>query len=184
MVRAVERVLVVEDDAVLLATLERALRRRFADVRACRTIAEATAAVDGWTPGLIVVDFSLPDGDARQILDLAGLHEPAPVVVAVSGTAEPVETFELAQRGVRAYLAKPITLDELDQAIVLALETAPALEPHLRQAVGHQTLAETSEQVRDVMIDEALARTGGNRSGAARILGTTRQLLQYLLRRR
>jgi DNA-binding NtrC family response regulator len=182
--RDVDRVLVVEDNERLLRTLETALAQRFTDVKACRTVAEATAALADWTPDLIVVDFSLPDGDARAILDLAEKHEPAPTVIAVSGTAQPVDTFELAQRGVRAFLPKPLTLDELDDAIALAVETAPALEPHLRQAVGQRSLADVSDQARDVMIDEALARSAGSRRGAAKILGTSRQLLQYLLRRR
>jgi DNA-binding NtrC family response regulator len=182
--RAVERVLVVEDNRSLRRTLQGALAERFTDVRACSTVAEAGALIAEWLPDLIVLDFKLPDGDARQVLDLAELREPAPVVVAVSGEAGPVDTFELAQRGVRAFLVKPLTLDELAQAIDMALETAPALEPHLRQAVGHRGLAEVTEEVREVMIDEALARAAGSRRGAARILDTSRQLLQYLLRRR
>jgi DNA-binding NtrC family response regulator len=182
--RMVERVLVVEDNPSLLATLQRALARRFKDVRACNTIAAARASLEGWQPELVVIDYKLPDGDAREVLDLAEARDPAPVVIAVSGSVEPVDTFELAQRGVRVFLPKPLTLDELDRALDLALETAPALEPHLRQAVGHRSLEDVSDEVRDVMIDEALARANKSRSGAARILGTSRQLLQYLLRRK
>jgi two-component system, response regulator RegA len=183
--RLVERVLIVEDDRRLRRTLEQALAGRFAEVRGARTVAEVAAQVTGdWHPDLVILDFMLPDGDAREVLALAELRQPAPVVIAISGEAGPVETFELAHRGVRAFLPKPLTLDELEQAIELALTTAPELEPHLRQAVGHQPLAELTERTRDVMIDEALARADGSRSKAARILGTSRQLLQYLLRRR
>ncbi len=184
MTRAVDRVLVVEDNRSLRRTLAQALGARFADVRACGSVAEAAAQVADWHPDLIVIDFKLPDGDARAVLDLAALREPAPVVVAVSGEAGPVDTFELAQRGVRAFLPKPLTLAELEEAIAVALETAPALEPHLRQAVGHRGLSEVTEEVRGVMLDEALARAAGSRRGAARILDTSRQLLQYLIRRR
>jgi two-component system, response regulator RegA len=184
MARLVDRVLVVEDDRRLLRTLEGALSARFAEVRGCRTVAEAAAVVDGWSPDLLIVDFQLPDGDARAVLDLAALREPAPVVIAVSGAAGPVDTFELAHRGVRVFLPKPLTLDELEQAITVALDTAPDLEPHLRQAVGHLGLSEVSDKARDVMIDEALTRAQGSRRAAAKILGTSRQLLQYLLRRR
>jgi DNA-binding NtrC family response regulator len=183
-VRTVERVLVVEDDHALLATLEHALRRRFADVHGCTTVAQAAELCGAWQPELLVIDYSLPDGDARAVLDLAGSRDPAPVVIAVSGTAEPIDTFELAHRGVRVFLPKPLTLDELDRALALALETAPSIEPHVRQVVGHRSLSEVSDEVRDVMIDEALAHANNSRRGAARLLGTSRQLLQYLLRRR
>ncbi|KAB2906575.1 MAG: response regulator [Kofleriaceae bacterium] len=182
--RTVERVLVVEDNRSLLRTLEEALRARFPDVRAGRGIADVSRLIDGWSPDLVILDFQLADGDARSVLDLAALREPAPVVVAVSGEASPVDTFELAHRGVRAFIPKPVTLDELERAIAVALETAPRLEPHLRQAVGHHGLAAMTEEVRAVMIDEALARAAGSRRAAARILDTSRQLLQYLLRRR
>jgi DNA-binding NtrC family response regulator len=184
MARTVERVLVVEDNRLLLRTFERALAARFPEVRSCSTVDQVRRLLDTWSPDLIILDYVLPDGDARAILDAISLLQPAPVVVAVSGEASPVEAFELAHRGVRAFLPKPISLVELERAIDLALKTAPGLEPHLRQTVGHRGLAEVAEKVRDVMIDEALARASGSRRGAARVLGTSRQLLQYLLRRR
>jgi two-component system, response regulator RegA len=182
--RVVERVLIVEDNRSLSRTLEAAMAARFAEVKLARSVADAGRLVESWSPDLIVLDFSLPDGDAHAVLDLAAVREPAPVVVAISGEADARQTFALAQRGVRAFLPKPLTLDELEAAIDAALTTAPDLEPHLRQTVGHRGLQEVEAQARDVMVDEALARSVGSRRGAARILETSRQLLQYLLRRR
>jgi DNA-binding response OmpR family regulator len=182
--RAVSKVLVVEDDPRLAGTLQRALAARFDEVRACSRVAEVAALLEAWRPELVILDFALPDGDATAVLELSGLHEPAPVVVVVSGAAAPEDSFELARRGVRAYLPKPLSLDELEAAIDMAITTAPAIEPHLRQVVGHRGLHDVEGEVRDVMIDEALARAQGSRRGAGRILETSRQLLQYLLRRR
>src|SRR5574338_413139 len=105
-VRSVERVLVVEDNRSLLRTLEQAMRARFPDVRTGRSVADVRRLIDGWHPDLVILDFQLADGDARAVLDLAALREPAPVVVAVSGEATPVDTFELAHRGVRAFVPK------------------------------------------------------------------------------
>jgi DNA-binding NtrC family response regulator len=182
--RVVERALVVEDNPALSRTLTAALAPRFGEVRAARTVAEAGTLLASWRPDLIVLDVMLPDGDADAVLDLVAAHPPAPVVVAISGEADASRGFALGQRGVRAFVPKPLTLDELEAAIDLALTTAPDLEPHLRQSVGHRPLAEVEQQARDVMIDEALDRAVGSRRGAARILDTSRQLLQYLLRRR
>jgi len=182
--RVVGRVLIVEDNRALLRTLEGALRGRFDEVRTCRTLDEVARLVAHWTPELMILDFQLPDGDACAVLDLAALREPAPVVVAVSGAASAADSFALAQRGVRAFVPKPLTLAKLDQVLEFALSSAPPLEPHLRQAVGHHGLAAVTEAVRSTMLDEALARSAGNRRGAARTLGTSRQLLQYLLRQR
>src|SRR5690606_17093039 len=182
--RSIERVLVVEDNPRLLATLQHALARRFADVRGCRSVRAVRTLLASRRPELLVVDYALPDGDARTVLDLAEAWGPAPVVIAISAEAGPVETFALAQRGVRAFLPKPLTLAELERAIDRSLTTAPPLQPHVRQLVGHRALAEVTQEVRDVMVDEALAQTNRSRRSAARVLGTSRQLIQYLLRRR
>ena len=76
------------------------------------------------------------------------------------------------------------SLDELEAAIELAISAAPDLEPYLRQTAGHRPLREVTDEVRDVLINETLARAGGSRRAAARSLATSRQLLQYLLRQR
>jgi DNA-binding NtrC family response regulator len=182
--RAVERTLIVEDSRALARTLATTLGTRFGAVRVARSVAEARTAIDAWAPDLIVLDVVLPDGDAHAVLDLVAASAAVPVVVAISGEAEPRTVFDLAQRGVRAFVPKPLSLGELERAIERALSTAPDLEPHLRQVVGHRSLHAVEVEARDVMIDEALARTRGSRRGAARLLDTSRQLLQYLLRRR
>ncbi len=58
------------------------------------------------------------------------------------------------------------------------------MSPHVRQLVGHKSLAGVTSEVRATMIEEALARSSGNVRGAARLLETSRQLLQYLRRTR
>lgn len=52
----------------------------------------------------------------------------------------------------------------------------------LRASVGERTLAEIEQATRRVMVMEALARAGGTKAGAARILGVSRQFLQHILR--
>lgn len=175
--------LVVEDNPSLLRTLKDALEPRFGEVRTCSSVAEALRTIDDWLPELLITDYMLPDGDARAILDRALACQPAPLVIAISGEAGPEQSFDLAQRGVRSYLSKPISLDELEQAIAIAIDKAPDLSPHVRQLVGHKSLAGVTSEVRATMLDEALARSSGNVRGAARLLETSRQLLQYLRRK-
>jgi two-component system response regulator RegA len=180
--RPVERVLVIEDSRALLRSLQGALAETYPDVRACRSVGEAETAVADWWPDLVLLDVVLPDGGAHEVLDLLERRHPAPAVIAMSGAAEPAQSFLLATRGVRAYLEKPLRLDRLQAAIRHALEAAPDLLPVLRQIVGHKPLADVQTEVRSIMLDEALARSRGSRRGAARLLSMSRQLLQYLLR--
>lgn len=176
--------LVIEDNPSLLQSLKDALERRFAEVRTCSSVADALRTLDDWKPDLLITDYMLPDGDARAILDRVLACQPVPLVIAISGEAGPEQSFELAQRGVRSYLSKPIRLDELEQAIAIAMDKAPELSPHVRQLVGYKSLAGVTSEVRATMIEEALARSSGNVRGAARLLETSRQLLQYLRRKR
>jgi DNA-binding NtrC family response regulator len=180
--RLVERVLVVEDSRALLRSLHETLAEIYGDVRACVSVCEVKIAVTDWWPDLVLLDVVLPDGGAHDVLELLDRRHPAPAVIAMSGAAEPAQSFLLATRGVRAYLDKPLRLDRLHAAIQQALEDAPDLRPVLRQTVGHKAFDDVQTEVRSVMLDEALARTQGSRSGAARLLNMSRQLLQYLLR--
>jgi two-component system response regulator RegA len=181
--RSVERVLVVEDSRVLLRSLRGVLTATYSDVRACRSVAEVEASVADWWPDLVLLDVVLPDGDAHSVLQVLERRDPAPAVIAMTGSAGRAQSFALGMRGVRGFLEKPLRLDRLEAMIRQALETTPDLRPVLKQSVGHKLLADVETEVRTVMLDEALARTGGSRRGAARLLGMSRQLLQYVLRR-
>jgi DNA-binding NtrC family response regulator len=181
--RAVERVLVVEDSRQLLRSLRAALAETYSDVRACRSVHEVEATLAHWWPELVLLDVVLPDGDAQRVLELLELRRPAPAVIAMSGAAGPAQSFALAAHGVRAFLDKPLQLARVRAAIRHALEVTPELGPAVRQVVGHRSLADVQTEIRATMIDEALARSGGSRRGAARLLEMSRQLLQYALRR-
>jgi len=182
--RPVERVLVIDDSRALVRSLRGALAESYPDVRACHSVGEAQIAVADWWPDLVLLDVVLPDGCAHEVLDLLERRHPAPAVIAMSGSAEPEQSFRLATRGVRAYLEKPLRLDRLQAVIRHALQATPDLQPALRQIVGHKPLADVQTEVRAVMLHEAMARSRGSRRGAARLLSMSRQLLQYLLRQR
>lgn len=180
--RAVERVLIVEDSPSLVRSLERTLGERFASVRSCQTRAGAETELARFHPDLLILDVALPDGDAFDVLRRAAENEPAPTVVAMSGTARSDQAFELARLGVRAFLRKPLTPEALDGAIEAALAQPPNLRPHLRDMVGRRPIQEVEAEVRSTMVGEALAQSGGNRRGAARLLQVSRQFLQHILR--
>jgi DNA-binding NtrC family response regulator len=100
----------------------------------------------------------------------------------MSGKASAEEAFQLARLGVRAYLHKPLDLATLHQALEEALAQPPELETHLRSAVGKIAIKDAERLVRSTMVDEAMARSAGNRRGAARLLDISRELLQHILR--
>jgi two-component system response regulator RegA len=180
---ALERLLVIEDNAALRRTLALALAERAAEIRSAASVGEAEPLVRAWHPDAVVLDFALPDGNAFDVLRVIAETEPMPALVAISGMAGPQESFRLAQLGVRAFVPKPLDLESLERAFDDALNTAPDLAPFVRAAVGHVGVREVEEQVRATMVSEALARSHGSRNRAARMLEVSRQLLQHILKK-
>lgn len=183
MVRKTHRVLVIEDDAAL----RKAVARTFAgqadtEVLEAGTAGTACEKLGGpRPPDLLIIDVRLPDASAFEVLRVAQALSPAPVVIAISGKASPEEAFRLAQHGVRAYLAKPFSIEDLASAVAAARGDAPNLEPVLAASVGRIPMREVQSEVRRVMVKEALARSDGSRSGAARLLQVTRQAVQQIV---
>lgn len=181
--RKLERVVVVEDDAVLRGSIARVVESWGLRAEQAATAAEARSMLAGPPgPDLMIVDVHLPDDTAFELIEETRALTPAPIVVVMSGKASPDEAFRLAQQGVRAYLAKPLSLDELEQAVMAACAEPPSLEPLISASVGHIPMRELQRQVRSVMVKEALALASGSRSGAARLLEVSRQAVQQIVR--
>ncbi len=177
------KVAVVEDDVELRAALAAALASSADEFRGCGTVREGLALLADWSPDVVLLDLTLPDGSAFDVLAAIRRRKPTPLVVAISGTATPPDAFRLAEAGVRAFLQKPFTMAELRAALERALAEPPDLAPPLRSTVGRHGLREVESEVREELVREALARSGGSRRAAARLLGISRQLLQHILRR-
>ena len=175
------RVLIVEDHKPLRQALARAARGWGAEVLEAGSIREASAGL-AQKPDLVIVDVALPDGNARPIVEQAVKMRPAPAVIAMSGQASAEEAFELARLGARRYLAKPISLEDLTRSVEEALGDRPDLAPLVAAHVGNTPMRQLLDEVRGVMVDEALAREHGSRSGAARMLGVSRQAVQQAVR--
>jgi two-component system response regulator RegA len=178
-----KRLLIVEDNDALRRALELTLAGHASEVRVTATVEAAGLAIREWHPDAVVLDFSLPDGDAFDLLRIIARTEPMPTLVAMSGMADTGETFRLAQMGVRAFVAKPLEPDAIERALELARATAPDLTPMVRAAVGHVGVHTVEKQVRVTMVTEALARARGSRSGAAKLLAVSRQVLQHFLKK-
>ncbi len=182
MARRVRSALVVDDDPVLRSAVARFLRTQGLRVGSAASAAEAIAQLSS-RPDLVLLDVRLPDGDAFTILEHARKIAPVPIRIALSGAASPEQSFRLSSAyGVRTFLQKPASLDEIWDAIQTAAEEPPDLAPFVQQAVGHLSLRELLARVRDEAIKQALAAARGNRTAAARLLQVTRQAVQQMLR--
>jgi DNA-binding NtrC family response regulator len=176
-----ERVLIVEDHKPLRQAIARAARGWGAEVLEAGTVGEAQQLL-ARLPDLVIVDVALPDGHCQPIVEDAVRMRPAAAVIAMSGQASAEEAFRLARAGARRYLTKPISLEDLTHSVEAALADRPSLDALVAAHVGNTPLREVQTGVRRVMIEQALAKARGSRSGAARLLDMTRQAVQQIVR--
>jgi DNA-binding NtrC family response regulator len=179
--RTVRSALVVEDDPDLRTGIATFLRQKGLRVGTATTAGDAIAQLSG-RPDVILLDVRLPDSSAFEVLEAAHGVWPAPLRIALSGAATPEETFRLSRYGVRRFLQKPVSLAQIWEAIQSAADEAPDLQPVVQDAIGHRSLREITNEVRDVAIRQAVSIARGNRSRAARILQVTRQAVQQMMR--
>jgi len=179
-----KRVLLVEDNGRLRRALSRALATHGYDVNSCSSVSAARSALSEFAPDAMLLDVVLPDGSASDVLGAAsalGFSVPA---IAFSGRAEPLQAFELAQLGLYAFLPKPVDADKVLATLERALSEPVVIDSALKRTVGVRSIREVERRVRRTMVDEAMARSGGNRQVAAQLLNVSRQLLQHILRKR
>ena len=181
--RALKRVLVVEDDRPLCSALAKVAEgwgARALEAHNLRTARELLSC----DPDLVIVDLWLEGESALDFAEQVAHHRPAPALLAISGRASPEEAFRLGQLGVRAFLPKPLFHEKLVEKVEEALRSVPDLQPLISAHVGKTSLRDTLNTVRGLMLDEAIARSHGSRSGAARMLQVTRQAIQQVFHRR
>jgi DNA-binding response OmpR family regulator len=104
--------MVVDDDASVLAMLERLLAFWGYDTLPIGTFEEARRALGEHLPDALVTDVRLGDYNGLQLVHLIKRRNPTAVVIAVSGIDDPVLRQEAANAGA-AYLLKPTELSLL-----------------------------------------------------------------------
>ena len=113
------KVLLIEDEAPIRATLSRFLRLEGLDVIAAEDGAQGVAIAVREKPDLIICDLLMPELDGYQVLStLRGNPATAAIpFVLLTASAAPEEHQTGLQRGAAAFLTKPFHLDDVRAAI-------------------------------------------------------------------
>ena len=123
------KLLLIEDNPAMQATLQRSFERRGMRVVVC---GDGARAIDRWhasQPDVVLLDLSLPGEDGLEVLARArreGLATPVLVITARGTVGDRILGLNT---GADDYLAKPFDLDELDarvQALVRRSRGGPA----------------------------------------------------------
>lgn len=107
-----QRILIVDDDAEIVALLTRYLSGHGFRVSAAGNGAELRVHVEGAGTDVILLDLGLPDEDGLGLLRYLQGAWSGPVIV-VSGRGEPVERVVGLELGADDFVSKPFDLREL-----------------------------------------------------------------------
>ncbi|GAA0535572.1 response regulator transcription factor [Paractinoplanes ferrugineus] len=118
------RLLLIEDDPAIRATLLRALRERGHAVAASPAAMAGLRTALAEKPDLIVLDLGLPDLDGRELLRMLRAVSRVPVIIATARDEE-VEMVRLLDAGADDYVVKPFTAAQLDARIRAVLRRGP-----------------------------------------------------------
>lgn len=114
------RILVVEDDPLILRFVRQALEEEGHQVFETDTVKRGLIEAGTRRPDLLILDLGLPDGDGVNLLrDLRGWSQ-LPVIVLSARSAE-ADKIEALAAGADDYLVKPFSVGELLARVRAAL---------------------------------------------------------------
>lgn len=161
--------LIIEDDAAFARTLGRSFERRDYRVLHADSLEQATALLEAHSPGYAVVDLKL-NGSTTGLacVHMLHMHDPAMLIVVLTGFASINTAVEAVKLGACQYLAKPSNTDDIEAAFE---HVAGKSDVNL---TNRSTSIKTLEWER---IHQTLAESNFNISETARRLGMHRRTL-------
>ncbi len=122
------RIAVVDDDPVVLAVQAEALEREGHDVRTAGSVSEAVDVVRQFQPDLLLLDFSLEDGTAADVLrSIREFNQTTQVLLVTGGTGHPPRQL-LSELDIQGYHDKSDGTERLMVQIDASLKHFRALK--------------------------------------------------------
>jgi len=157
-----DRVLIVEDEVSIRTVLRRFLESRQYEVVETATCAEAKRLWREARLDIAILDYSLPDGNALELLTaLQGIDSSIPIII-LTGYGSIELAVEAVKLGAEQFLTKPVELSALALIIQRSLENQRnrqrqlventrknrnALDPFLGKSHAIRTLEEMAKKV-------------------------------------
>src|SRR5918998_1234273 len=111
--QALAKILIVEDDLVILNTLAYNLDRQGFEVHKATTAAEALSAARTLRPHLILLDLMLPGGSGIQACEKIREHDQEVVIVMITAKDAEEDKVRGFEAGADDYVTKPFGMKEL-----------------------------------------------------------------------
>jgi len=120
------RVVVIEDDIDVAATLLDELVGRDYEVLTATTAKEGLEVVEAWQPDVVLLDVVLPGMSGPELLSVLGRVYPRLPVIVLTGTLDPRILTQIAERRPFHLLHKPYDVEALDRLVAAAADESRA----------------------------------------------------------
>ncbi|HEX9451155.1 MAG TPA: response regulator transcription factor [Burkholderiales bacterium] len=167
--------LLVDDDAVFVEILARALAKRGFEVETAREFLDALAVIERRLHDFAVVDLKIPGGSGLALVERLKQRNPSIRIVVLTGFASVATAVEAIKLGATHYLPKPADVDEIVAAFGRDQGDSGA-------RLNAQPLS--IERLEWEHIQKILSENTGNVSATARALNMHRRTLQRKLGKR
>ena len=134
------RILVVDDDEIILTSLSEFLRLEGYAVEAARNFAEASARLGAAEFQVVIADVSMPEVDGFELLKMIRNRYPDTAVIMVTGFGTIEDAVRAIKHGAADYLTKPVIDDEIKLRVERALtqQNLKAENRSLRKQLGER----------------------------------------------
>ncbi len=120
---AAGRLLIVDDDPLIVSSLAELLKDEGYEVRTARTGLDALRELRDSPADLMITDVNMPEMDGLQLLREVKSRSPETIVVVVTGYGTIESAVDAIKTGAYDYISKPIIDDEMKVVISRALES-------------------------------------------------------------
>ena len=117
-----ERILVVDDDALILESISELLRLEGYQVEAASVPEQALKMLDDGKYNLLLTDVNMPGVNGFELLKLVKRKHPETVVVLITGYGTIENAVEAIKMGAVHYVTKPIIDDEIKLIVARSLQ--------------------------------------------------------------
>ncbi len=119
------RILVVDDEPVVVKTLSKAIRRQGFDVVSAADGEEALEKVRSTKPDLVILDIQMPKLDGTEVLQrIKGSPETASLpVIMLTAKAGDEDILKGYKYGANYYIPKPFKMDEVLKGIAMIFQS-------------------------------------------------------------
>lgn len=115
------KILVVDDEREVRLVIQEFLTGKGYEVRVASNGLEGLAALETFTPDVVLLDMAMPEMDGLETLRRISASYPSLPVIMVTVNADIETTSKVLQLGAADYVPKPFDLDYLDQAISIQI---------------------------------------------------------------